>query len=80
VPRPPKRFETPADRGKRKVIRQSINEAARKKEIEKENAAVAAKAAERKGPRQPKPPWKRGAKHPGKKKSPPKPQGPFKKR
>jgi len=31
VPRRPKRFETPADRGKRKVIRQSINEAARKK-------------------------------------------------
>jgi hypothetical protein len=80
VPRPPKRFETPADRGKRKVIRQSINEAARKKEIEKEKAAAAAKAAERKGPRQPKPAWKRGAKHPGKKKSPPKPRGPFKKR
>jgi len=71
VPRPPKRFETPADRGKRKVIKQSINEAARKKEIEKEKAAAAAKAAERKGPRQPKPAWKRGAKHPGKK-TPPK--------
>jgi pseudouridine synthase len=80
VPRPPKRFETPADRGKRKAIKQSINEAARKKEIEKEKAAAAAKAAERKGPRQPKPAWKRGAKHPGKKKSPPKPRGPFKKR
>jgi pseudouridine synthase len=79
VPRHPKRFETPADRGKRKAIKQSINEAARKKEIEKEKAAVAAKAAERKGPRQPKPAWKRGAKHPGKK-SPPKPRGPFKKR
>jgi hypothetical protein len=38
------------------VIKQSINEAARKKEIEKEKAAVAAKAAERKGPRQPKRP------------------------
>jgi len=31
VPRHPKRFETPADRGKRKAILQSINEAARKK-------------------------------------------------
>jgi hypothetical protein len=70
VPRPPKRFETPADRGKRKVIKQSINEAARKKEIEKVKAAVAARAVERKGPRQPKPAWK----------SPPKPRGPFKKR
>jgi hypothetical protein len=62
------------------VIRQSIDEAARKKEIEKEKAAVAAKSAERKGPRQPKPAWKRGAKHPGQKKSTPKPRGPFKKR
>lgn len=80
VPRHSKRFETPADRGKRKVVRQAINEAARKKEIEKEKAAAAAKAVERKGPRRPKPAWKRGAKHPGKKKSPPKPRGPFKKR
>jgi len=62
------------------VIKKSIDEAARKKEIEKGKAADAAKGAERKGPRQPKPAWKRGAKHPGKKKSPPKPRGPFKKR
>jgi pseudouridine synthase len=67
VPHRPKRFETPSDRSKRKVIKQSINEAARKKEIEKEKAAQAARDAERKGPRQPKPAWKRGAKHPGKK-------------
>jgi len=80
VPRHPKRFETPADRGKRKAIKQSINEAARRKEIEKEKAAAAAKAAERKGPRQPKPAWKRGTKHPGKKKPSPKPRGPLKKR
>jgi hypothetical protein len=60
------------------VIKQSINEAARKKkEIWKEKAAAAARDAERKGPRQPKPAWKRGAKHPGKK-SPPKPRGTFK--
>ena len=50
VPRHPKRFETPADRGKRKVIRQSINEAARKKEIEKEKAAAAAKGRRAQGP------------------------------
>ncbi|HQT98599.1 MAG TPA: hypothetical protein PK416_12125, partial [Thermodesulfobacteriota bacterium] len=80
VPRRPKRFETPSDRSKRKIIKQSIDEAARKKEIEKEKAAAAARDAERKSPRQPKPEWKRGAKHPGKRISPPKPRGPFKKR
>ena len=56
VPRRPKRFETPSDRSKRKIIKQSINEAARKKEIEKEKAASASKGAERKSPRQPKRP------------------------
>ncbi len=79
VPHRPKRFETPADRSKRKIIKRSINEAAHKKEIEKEKAAQAARDTERKGPRQPKPAWKRGAKHPGKK-SPPAPRGTFRKR
>jgi 23S rRNA pseudouridine2605 synthase len=67
VPHHPKRIETFADRGKRKVIKESINEAARKKEIDREKAAAEARAAERKGPRQPKPAWKKGAKHAGKK-------------
>ncbi len=65
VPRHPKRFETPADRVKRKVIRRSIDEAARKKEIGKEKAAREARDAERKDPRQPKPAWKRGSRPPG---------------
>jgi 23S rRNA pseudouridine2605 synthase len=62
VPRHEKRFETPADRSKRKVVKQAIAEAARKKEVEKEKAAREAKLGERKGPRQPKPAWKRGRK------------------
>jgi IS5 family transposase len=66
MPRREKRVETPADRSKRKVIKQAIAEAARKKEVEKEKAAQEARDAERKGPRQPKPAWKRGAKRPGK--------------
>jgi len=66
VPRRPKRIETEADRGKRKVIKAAIYDAARKKEIEKEKAAREAKLAERKGPRQPKPAWKRGPRGPGK--------------
>ncbi len=70
VPHHQKRIETPADRSKRKAIKQSIDEAARKKEIEKEKALPAARDAERKGPRQPKPAWKRGAKHPGKRSFP----------
>lgn len=60
VPRRPKRFETPADRAKRKIIRRSIDAAARKKEAGKEKAAREALDVERKGPRQPKPSWKRG--------------------
>ena len=60
VPRHEKRFETPAARARRKVVKQAIAEAARKKEIEKEKAAAEAKAAERKGPRRPRPAWKRG--------------------
>lgn len=65
VARHAKRVETPADREKRKAIKQSIYEAARKKEIEKANAAREARDAERKVPRQPRPAWKRGAKAPG---------------
>lgn len=79
VPRRPKRFETPADRSKRKVIKQSIDDAARQKEIEKEKALKEARDAERKGPRQPKPAWKRGAKHAGKR-SFPRTRGKFGKR
>jgi len=79
VPRHPRRFETPADRAKRKIVRRAIDEAARAKEAEREKAVRDARDAERKGPRRPKPSWKGGAKHPGKK-SPPKPRGPFKKR
>lgn len=65
VPRRQKRVEMPGEREKRKAIRQSIYEAARKKQIEKEQAAREARDAERKGPRQPKPAWKRGAKAAG---------------
>jgi hypothetical protein len=68
VPRHEKRIETPADRAKRRIVRQAIAQAARKKEVDKEKAAKDAKDAkdaERKGPRQPKPSWKRGAKAPG---------------
>jgi 23S rRNA pseudouridine2605 synthase len=65
VPRRPKRVETPGEREKRRAIKQSIYEAARKKEIEKEKAAREARDAERKGPRQPKPAWKRGGKATG---------------
>jgi pseudouridine synthase len=65
VPRREMRVETPADRSKRKVIKQAIAEAARKKEVEKEKAAQEARDAERKGPRQPKPAWKRGSKAAG---------------
>jgi pseudouridine synthase len=69
VPHREKRIETPADRGKRKVIKQAIAEAARKKEVEKEKAALEAKLAERRGPRQPKPAWKRGPRGPGKRRT-----------
>jgi pseudouridine synthase len=65
VPRHEKRFETPAERARRKAVKQAIAEAARKKEADKEKAAREAKLAERKGPRQPKPAWKRGPQGPG---------------
>ena len=79
VPRREKRIEAPGEREKRKAIKQSIYEAARKKEIEKEKAAREARDAERKGPRQPKPPWKRGAKAAGQR-SFPRTKGKFGKR
>jgi 23S rRNA pseudouridine2605 synthase len=59
VPHHGKRIESPADRARRKVVKDAIAEAARKKEIEKEKAAREAKSLERKGPRRPKPQWKR---------------------
>ena len=79
VPRREKRIEAPGEREKRKAIKQSIYEAARKKEIEKEKAAREARDAERKGPRQPKPVWKRGAKAAGQR-SFPRTKGKFGKR
>jgi pseudouridine synthase len=79
APRREKRIESPADRGKRKAIREAIYDAARKKEVEKEKAAREARDAERKGPRQPKPAWKRGAKASGQR-SFPRTRGKFGKR
>jgi pseudouridine synthase len=71
VPRHGQRVETAADRAKRKAVKQAIAEAARRKEIEKEKTAREAKLGERKGPRQPKPAWKRGQKPPGSRKGGP---------
>jgi pseudouridine synthase len=51
VSRHERRVETPADRGKRTVVRRAIAEAAREKEALKRKAAEAAKAGERKGAR-----------------------------
>jgi 23S rRNA pseudouridine2605 synthase len=65
VPRHERRIETPADRAKRKAVKEAIAEAARKKELERAKVASEAKLGERKGPRQPKPAWKRGPKGPG---------------
>jgi len=59
VPRHEKRIETSADRARRKAVKQAIAEAARKKEIEKAKSVREAALGERKGPRQPKPAWKR---------------------
>jgi 23S rRNA pseudouridine2605 synthase len=79
VPRHEKRVETPGDRAKRKIIKQAIAQSARKKEVDKEKAAKEARDAERKGPRQPKPAWKKGSKAPGKR-SFPRTKGKFGKR
>jgi hypothetical protein len=79
VPRREKRIETQADREKRRAVRQAIYDAARKKEVEKEQAAREARDAEQKGPRQPKPAWKRGTKAAGQR-SFPKTKGRFGKR
>ncbi len=76
VPRRETRIESPADRARRKAVKQAIAEAARRKETEKQLAAREAKLGERKGPRQPKPAWKRPSKSPGPKKGRP-PRGGF---
>ena len=60
APRREKRIETPGQRARRKVVKQAIAEAARKKEAEKGKPGAAASPGERKGPRQPRPKWKRG--------------------
>jgi pseudouridine synthase len=61
APRRAKRIETPSDRIRRRKAGQAIAEAARRKEAEKRAATdAAASSGERKGPRQPRPKWKRG--------------------
>ncbi|MEW6721225.1 MAG: pseudouridine synthase [Thermodesulfobacteriota bacterium] len=55
VPRHEKRIETPADRARRKAVKKAIAETILKRKTAEQEAA-----GERKGPRQPRPAWKRG--------------------
>ncbi len=66
VPRHPRRTETPADRAKRRTVKDAIAQAARKKAVVGERAAREARDTERKKPRQPKPAWKKGPRIPEK--------------
>jgi 23S rRNA pseudouridine2605 synthase len=65
LPRHPKRTETPADRAKRKAVKHALAEAAHRKQVEKERTPREVRDTEHKGPRQPKPAWKKGPHRPG---------------